>query len=60
MFSLDSVSGRIGPFWWLNGCMSKTELRNATYMGSVHHVWRQGVCGWGEPAGKKFYWRVIK
>lgn len=58
--SFDSDGGRIGPFWWLNGCMSAIEIHGATYNGSRHLCWREGVSGWGSPVGKKYYWRIIK
>jgi hypothetical protein len=60
MIILDSDRGRIGPFWWLNGAMDAFEIRDATYNGSVHRVWREGVCGWGSCVGKPFYWWRIK
>jgi len=60
IMDIGSDWGRIGPFWWINGSMAKTELHNATYSGSAHHVWREGVSGWGSPFGKQFLWRLIK
>ena len=61
MISIDSDSGRIGPFWWVNGIHCAIELQNATYNGSIHYVWRPGICGlepWFVP--KTFQWRIIK
>jgi hypothetical protein len=52
--------GRIGPFWWLNANTARIEMRNATYNGSLHYVWREGVSGWGPPGGKRILWRLIK
>jgi len=60
MIYMNSDSGRIGAFWWINASTAKTELHNATYNGSRHFVWREGLSGWGSPINKKFYWRVIK
>lgn len=60
IIDISSDYGRIGSFWWLNGCMSRIEMHNATYNGSVHNVWREGVSGWGSPFGKQFLWRLIK
>lgn len=61
MLFIDSDAGRVGPFWWLNGVHSPIEMRDATYNGSLHHVWRPGICGlepWFTP--KTFQWRIIK
>jgi hypothetical protein len=57
---LDSNSGRIGRFLWFNGVMHSFEIHGSTYNGSVHRVWREGVCGWGSCVSKPFYWRTIK
>ena len=59
MIYIDSMQGRIGPFWWMNAVTSKMELRNATYNGSLHYVWRPGFSGWGDPTGTSFYWKPI-
>lgn len=61
MIDISSDSGRIGPFWWVNGVHSAIEMQNATYNGSRHRVWRPGICGfdpWFNP--KTFQWRIIK
>jgi len=60
MFDINSDSGRIGPFWWVNAVTSQIKLRNAVYNGSLHIVWRPGVSGWGNPLGKSFQWLIIK
>ena len=60
LFHIGSDGGHIGPFWWFNANTGKTIVQNATYNGSLHNCWRQGVCGWGSPTGKRFLWRIIK
>jgi hypothetical protein len=60
IIDFNSDGGRIGPFWWLNASTAKTEMHNATYSGSLHYVWREGVSGWGSCIGKRFFWRTIK
>jgi len=63
MIEITSDYGRIGRFWWMNGIHSPIEMHNATYMGSVHHVWRPGICGIDSIPGltpKSFQWRLIK
>lgn len=60
MIYITSIAGRIGTFWRINASTARTEMLNATYNGSRHFVWREGVSGWGEPFGKQFLWRIIK
>jgi hypothetical protein len=61
MFDISSDWGRIGPFWWVNGVQSVIELQNAVWEGSIHHVWRPGICGidpWFPP--RHFEWRFVR
>ena len=57
-FYINSVSGRIGSFWWVNADTRKSEMISATYNGSRHFVWRQGASGFGFPGS--FVWKIIK
>ena len=58
MIYINSESGRIGSFWWVNADTRRLELISATYNGSHHFVWRQGASGFGIP--DRFLWRIIK
>jgi hypothetical protein len=58
IFYINSLAGRIGPFWWVNADCASFNLLNATYMGSIHRVWREGTSGWGYRPGR-FIWRTI-
>jgi hypothetical protein len=62
-FRIDSNGGYIGPFWWVNGDMRSLKMRGLYGLvgdPSIHHVWRQGASGWGDPTGKRILWRFIK
>ena len=59
-------SGRIGPFWWVNGvhhaheCIGLTGLINNP---SRHLVWRSGGCGWlssQHPLINPLRWHIIQ
>jgi len=73
-FYIDSDSGQIGPFWWINavchahkitgiyGLMN--NLSEHLVWRQEHLVWRQGGCGW-DFGGRLQYiartnWRIIE
>jgi hypothetical protein len=60
MIHITDLGGRIGPFWWVNASTASQEMRNATYNGSVHRVWRPGFCGWGTSTGSRLLWLIIR
>lgn len=61
MIHISDMSGRIGPFWWVNADTRRLDLISATYNGSHHHVWRPGVSGWGRAErGPRIEWRLIR
>ena len=61
MIHVSDFWGRIGPFWWINASTASQEMHNATYNGSVHHVWRPGQSGWGDPStGSRLLWLIIR
>jgi len=42
-------SGRIGPFWWVNGNLAAHEVVGLIGLAdnpSRHLAWRTGGCGW--------------
>lgn len=67
ILTIDSESGQIGPFWWVNGrhdahCI--TGLYGLTSNLSEHIVWCQGGCGLAF-GGRYFYvarlkWRILE
>jgi hypothetical protein len=59
-FHIDSETGRIGPFWWVNAVCSPITMLNATYNGSVHVVWREGFAGWDGIAHGRLLWRIVR
>jgi hypothetical protein len=61
MVNIDSHSGRIGPFWWINSCCSATKLiglYGLTSNPSKHLVWREGGCGFDFPNDARFFVRL--
>ena len=60
MIHVSDLGGRIGPFWWVNASTASQEMHNATYNGSVHHVWRPGQSGWGDCTRSRILWLIIR
>jgi hypothetical protein len=59
-------SGRIGPFWWVNGVHQAhvvTGFTGTTHDPSRHLVWRSGGCGWLDqayPLINPLRWHIIQ
>ena len=59
-------SGRIGPFWWVNGAHhahAVTGLTGTVDNPSRYMAWRSGGCGWlssQRPIANPLRWHVIQ
>jgi len=59
-------SGRIGPFWWVNGNHESHEVVGLVGLAdnpSRHLAWRSGGCGWmtsREPFITPLRWHIIQ
>jgi hypothetical protein len=66
-FYIDSDSGQIGPFWWINAVCQAHKITGIYGLMdnlSEHLVWRQGGCGWDFGGRFKYIanikWRIIE